>query len=126
MIAPWLHSELWIALSGRHVHCGAYPGRCPGLLWFSLSGMHSGLLTRPLELNTPDCAPPVLLPKSLINPIDQIFDALRVLAAADERGVGRVHDDQILNADGGDEVVGFADEDVAGGIQGKDLRRGGD
>src|SRR5262249_12080404 len=42
--------------------------------------------------------------------LEQFLDSLGVLAAADERGVGAVNDDEILDADGGKEVSVLADE----------------
>jgi hypothetical protein len=44
----------------------------------------------------------------------QVLDPLGVDLAADEGGIGGVHDDQVFHADSGDQVILLADDDVAG------------
>ena len=54
--------------------------------------------------------------------LDDLLDPLRVGAAADQRRIFGMNDNQVIHPDGGNEMVGLAHENIIPGVKRNHLR----
>jgi hypothetical protein len=58
-----------------------------------------------------------LLQAFLLEQLDHLFDGGFVAAVGDQDGVSILNDKQVVDADGGDQAVGIADDDAAARVE---------